>query len=63
MPYRQALVLHHLIGLPVAEVATELGIPEGTVKTRLARGRRRLAEALGEPSGNGEHSEKGHQHA
>jgi RNA polymerase sigma-70 factor (ECF subfamily) len=57
MPYRQALVLHHLIGLPVTEVATELGVPEGTVKTRLARGRRRLAEALGDAS------EKGHQHA
>jgi RNA polymerase sigma-70 factor, ECF subfamily len=43
---RQVLVLHHLVGLPVAEVAHELGLPVGTVKTRLARGRRALARRL-----------------
>jgi RNA polymerase sigma-70 factor, ECF subfamily len=43
---RQVLVLHHLVGLPVAEVARELGLPVGTVKTRLARGRRALARRL-----------------
>src|SRR5215216_2979209 len=43
---RQVLVLHHLMGLPVAEVARELGLPVGTVKTRLARGRRALAVRL-----------------
>jgi len=30
----------------VAEVARELGLPVGTVKTRLARGRRALAGRL-----------------
>lgn len=44
--YRQVLVLHHLLDLPVRDVAQRLGIPEATVKTRLARGRRRLADAL-----------------
>jgi RNA polymerase sigma-70 factor (ECF subfamily) len=36
-------VLHHLIELPVAEVARETSVPVGTVKARLARGRRALA--------------------
>lgn len=44
---RTAIVLHHLLGLPVAEVAIETGVPEGTVKARLSRGRRALAELLG----------------
>jgi len=43
---RQVLVLHHLVGLPVGEVARELGLPVGTVKTRPARGRRALARRL-----------------
>jgi RNA polymerase sigma-70 factor (ECF subfamily) len=43
---RQAIVLHHLVGLTVEEVASELGIPTGTVKTRLARGRAALAGYL-----------------
>lgn len=45
---RTAIVLHHLVGLPVAEVAAETGVPEGTVKARLSRGRRALAGLLGE---------------
>jgi RNA polymerase sigma-70 factor, ECF subfamily len=43
---RQVIVLHHLVGLPVEEVARELGVPAGTVKSRLARGRRALAQVL-----------------
>ena len=43
---RRAIVLHHLSGLSVAEVAHETGAPEGTVKARLARGRGALAELL-----------------
>src|SRR6266498_3172831 len=49
MPHRQVLVLHHLLGLPVEEVARQLAIPVGTVKARLARGRRALARRLAEP--------------
>jgi RNA polymerase sigma-70 factor, ECF subfamily len=45
---RQVIVLHHLLGMPVEEVAATLTIPTGTVKTRLARGRRALATRLGE---------------
>jgi RNA polymerase sigma-70 factor (ECF subfamily) len=43
---RLAIVLHHLVGLPVADVARETGVPVGTVKARLARGRRALSELL-----------------
>lgn len=42
---RDAIVLHHLGGLPVAEVAAVLEVPEGTVRSRLHRGRTR-ARAL-----------------
>ena len=43
---RQAIVMHHLVGLPVDQVAAELGVPTGTVKARLARGRAKLADRL-----------------
>lgn len=43
---RRALVLHHLGGRSVAEVARETGVPEGTVKARLSRGRAALAPLL-----------------
>ncbi len=45
---REVLVLHYLADLSVAQIAHELGIPEGTVKSRLARGRERMAPLLGE---------------
>jgi len=43
---RQAIVLYHLVGLPVEQVAHETGVPTGTVKARLARGRQALAPLL-----------------
>ncbi|MET3963538.1 RNA polymerase sigma-70 factor (ECF subfamily) [Marmoricola sp. OAE513] len=43
---RQALVLHHLCDLPVQAVARETGVPEGTVKARLSRGRAALAALI-----------------
>lgn len=43
---RLAVVQHHLLDLPVAEIARQSGTPENTVKSRLSRGRRRLAELL-----------------
>ena len=48
MHQRQAIVLHHLVDLPVEEVAATLGIPSGTAKSWLARGRRTLAVRLGD---------------
>ena len=43
---RHAIVLHHLCDLPVEEVAALPGVPLGTVKARLSRGRAALAAAL-----------------
>ena len=45
--HRQALVLHYLVGLSVEETGTELGVPVGTVKSWLHRGRHQLAAQLG----------------
>jgi RNA polymerase sigma factor (sigma-70 family) len=44
--YREPLVLCYLEGLTRDEAAVRLGIPPGTVKTRLERGRQRLHDAL-----------------
>lgn len=43
---RRAIVLHHLTGLSVDEVAREVGSPVGTIKARLSRGRAALAQLL-----------------
>lgn len=43
---RRALVLHHMCDLPVHAVAAEVGVPEGTIKARLSRGRAALAALL-----------------
>ena len=48
---RHTLVLHHIADLPVHEVARELGVPEGTVKARLSRGRAALAALLTDDDG------------
>jgi len=45
---RVAIALHHLLDLPVAEVARETGTSVSTVKSRLARGRRTLSALLAE---------------
>ncbi|MCZ3390079.1 MAG: hypothetical protein LH645_13430 [Actinomycetia bacterium] len=44
--HRAVLVLHHALDLSVEAVATELGIPVGTVKSRLARARTALRPLL-----------------
>jgi RNA polymerase sigma-70 factor, ECF subfamily len=47
-PTREAIVLHHLADMSVYEVAEALGVPVGTVKARLSRGRTMLATLLNE---------------
>jgi RNA polymerase sigma-70 factor (sigma-E family) len=47
---RQVVVLHHLLDLPVDEIAHALGVPVGTVKSRLSRARIALAPMLHEGS-------------
>lgn len=44
--YRSALVMSDVHGLRYAEIARVLGVPEGTVKSRLFRGRRLLQARL-----------------
>jgi RNA polymerase sigma-70 factor (ECF subfamily) len=36
-PGRAIVVLHYFVGMPLSEVATTLGVPMGTVKSRLHR--------------------------
>lgn len=50
--YRRAVVLFHLADLPVAEIAAQEGVAEGTVRVWLHRGRIALSAQLSEtPSG------------
>jgi RNA polymerase sigma-70 factor (ECF subfamily) len=44
---RAAIALFYLEDLSVAEIAAALGVPAGTVKTRLMAARDRLRSALG----------------
>jgi RNA polymerase sigma-70 factor (ECF subfamily) len=48
---RAAVILHDIQGYNYAEIADILGVPVGTVKSRLARARLKLAEKLA-PYGN-----------
>jgi RNA polymerase sigma-70 factor (ECF subfamily) len=43
---RRALVMHHMGGLSVSEIAATEEVAEGTVKARLSRGRAALAKLL-----------------
>lgn len=45
-PFREAVVLSDLEGLGYAEISEVLGVPVGTVKSRLFRGRRLLQQVL-----------------
>ncbi|MBS0505920.1 MAG: RNA polymerase sigma factor [Proteobacteria bacterium] len=46
LPYREVLVLRELEDMSYGDIATVVGIPVGTVMSRLSRGRRLLAAAL-----------------
>ena len=45
-PYRTTLILRDLEELEYREIAKVLSVPEGTVKSRLNRGRAELAKVL-----------------
>jgi RNA polymerase sigma-70 factor (ECF subfamily) len=44
--YRAAVVLCDVVGLPYEEIAESLGVPVGTVRSRIHRGRARLRTTL-----------------
>jgi len=45
--HRTLVVLHHIEGMDLKDIARELGIPVGTAKSRLARARDELKRKLG----------------
>jgi RNA polymerase sigma-70 factor (ECF subfamily) len=47
---RRAIVLHHLVGLSVAEIARETGASNAAVKAQLSRGRQALSVLLADPA-------------
>jgi RNA polymerase sigma-70 factor (ECF subfamily) len=52
---RQVIALFYLADLPVETIAEELGVPAGTVKSRLSRGREALASHLAYAEGGVPH--------
>jgi RNA polymerase sigma-70 factor, ECF subfamily len=45
--HRAVVVLHHHVGMPLATIAEVVGVPVGTVKSRLFHATRNLRTALG----------------
>ena len=44
--FREAVVMCDVVGLSYDEIATAVGVPVGTVRSRIHRGRRLLRERL-----------------
>lgn len=55
--FRTPVVLFDVLGRSYAEIAETLGVPEGTVKSRIFRGRVELARRLGTGAGGAESNE------
>jgi RNA polymerase sigma-70 factor (ECF subfamily) len=53
--YRAAVALRDLVGMDYAEIGDVLGIPPGTVRSRIARGRAALADLLGNREAPSDH--------
>lgn len=52
--FRAPVVLRDVMGMDYADIAETLGIAPGTVRSRISRGRRQLAELLGNQRGSPE---------
>lgn len=59
---RRVIVLHHLVGLSVTEIARETGASPAAVKTRLSRGRHALSVELSDAA-TGQGPEEAQSHA
>ena len=46
--FRDAILLHYYQGYSIIEIADMLNVPEGTISSRLSRGRKKLEELLKE---------------
>lgn len=57
--FRMAVVLRDVMDLEYDEIARILGVPGGTVRSRIARGRTRLAELLGNQTDDRERHTRG----
>ena len=44
--FRAAIILHYFVGLDYRESAEKLGVPLGTIKTFISRGKRRMCQTL-----------------
>lgn len=56
--YRTAIILRHVADLDYEEIAAIQGVPVGTVRSRLARGRAQLAEILGNQNASSDRQTK-----
>ena len=50
--FRAPVVLRDVVGMDYAEIGEVLNLPPGTVRSRIARGRRQLADLVGAGAGN-----------
>jgi len=53
--FRAAVALRDLIGMDYAEIGEILGVPPGTVRSRISRGRAALADLLGNQTAASDH--------
>jgi RNA polymerase sigma-70 factor, ECF subfamily len=53
--FRAAVALRDLIGMDYAEIGEVLGVPPGTVRSRISRGRAALADLLGNQPAPSDH--------
>lgn len=45
-PFREVILLHYYQGYAINEIAEMMGLPEGTISSRLSRGRKKLEAIL-----------------
>jgi RNA polymerase sigma-70 factor (ECF subfamily) len=53
LEFREVVILRDVHGYSYKEIATIVGVPPGTVMSRIARGRQRLRDSLTPPTGGG----------